>query len=663
MTRVRDRLAEPTLASAAARGDRAGTRLLALLVVVSSILFVALATQLPVTIYSDAGHDDAWFWQRAKSMVAGHWMGDYNHMTLMKGSGYPLFLVLSHASGLSMMTTQALLYCAACLLLAAAVHRISRRPWLPWLLVLALQWHPTTMNWNRVLRDNLGPAQVLIGLACLLLFLYAAQAGRRGWRWALLSGLAFAWLWTTREDAVWIVPGIALLVLARLAQAWRDRDERRRLVIGSAWMAVAFAGWLSLVATVNLVKYGVFATVETRETAFVDALSALQRVRVGEPVAYVPVPRDVREAVYAVSPAFALLRPHFDGAGMQWAEAGCDLSPQACGDYAGGWFMWVFRDAATTVDAYRSAQTADAYYRQIADEVDRACDDGRLRCTRALVAMMPPVPRSQWQTAPARVRKAVSLLFWGIRDGQGGSHTASPGAREMWRFVGEPKVPDPADTLGGQVSGWYYGPQPGWLQLRCAASGAIAVERQASADIAGHFGDPAAGDNRFAFTVPAIDGCALESTATGDSVRLSEATATARDFTLGPGQVHFDTIHAGIPRDAETPAATWRIRHWIARAYRAALPWLAAAGALAFAWASARALRMRRLQPLYLLAASAWCLTAARVALLVLVDLSSFAALKVHYLTPAMPLLVVAALVSLALVLPDRGRAAITLRD
>src|SRR5690606_14631099 len=128
----------------------------------------------------------------------------------------------------------------------------------------------------------------LIALACLLYFLYAPRAGKRGWRWAVLAGLVFAWLWSTREDAIWVLPGVALLVLAHAAAAWRGRIGRRRLGVGLALMAFAFAGWLSLVAGVNMAKYGVFTTVDTRATAYRDALSALQRVRVGAPVHQVP---------------------------------------------------------------------------------------------------------------------------------------------------------------------------------------------------------------------------------------------------------------------------------------------------------------------------------------------------------------------------------------
>src|SRR5690606_17457716 len=147
----------------------------------------------------------------------------------------------------------------------------------------------------------------------------------------------FAWLWTTREDAIWVLPGVALLVLAQAAAAWRGQVGRRRLVVGLALMAFAFSGWLSLVAGVNMAKYGVFTTVDTRATAYRDALSARQRVRVGPPVHQVPVPESVRQAVYVASPAFARLRLYLEDPARRGGDA-CRLPPHACSDYSGGWF-------------------------------------------------------------------------------------------------------------------------------------------------------------------------------------------------------------------------------------------------------------------------------------------------------------------------------------
>lgn len=551
---------------AAGSPARRGMWMLAI-ALVSSSFYVALVSQLPLALLADASHDDAWFWQRAERIASGDWMGGYDGMTLMKGAGYPLFLALAHGLGVSSMTAQALLYATACLLLGLAVQRVSGRAGVALVVVLALQWHPAALAWARLLRDAIGAAQLLLVVACLLLFSHAVRSGESGWRWALVAGWALGWLWSTREDGIWVVPGLALLVLVPVVHGWRDRDQRRRLAGGLAVFGLACAGWLALVATVNLVKYGVFATVETRDTRYADAMSALQGVRVGEPVARVPVPRTVREAVFAESPAFARLRPYLEGPGMAWSGPGCGEYPDTCGDFAGGWWMWALRDGAGSIGEYQSASTADAYYGKVADEVAAACGSGRLTCARNGLPGMPPTTAAQWHTLPDNVRRSVSMLLWqGIGPGQTESDVASPRARAMWEFLGRPRVPDPAATLAR------------------------------------------------------VDG--------------------------GIGQ--------GIPPSAEAKTAYRSIKRWIGLAYGGMLPALAAGGLLAFCWAMLEVWRARqRLSLLHGLAAAAWTLAGSRMLMLALVQMASFPAIHVHYMQPAYPMLLLAALVSLALLAVD----------
>lgn len=643
----------------AIRGCRRSAWIAVALAMASSILFVVLVSYLPTAILAGAAHDDAWFWLRARSIATGSWMGGYDQYTLMKGSGYSLFLAVGHALGLSVTTSQALLYSGACLLLGAAVHRASGRLWLSLLLVLAMQWHPMALTWGRVVRDNISAAQTLLVLGCMVQAFFVAHSRRGRWFWAAASGWTLAWFWTTREDGIWLFPGLAILLLARWWQVRRDPEGRRCLAAGGALMASVFGLWLGLVASANWIKYGEFATVDMKESAFEDALSALHRVHVGEVVPYVPVPQKVREAVYDVSPAFARLRPHLEGTGKYWTKPGCSIYPQTCGDYAGGWFMWELRDAVASVGAYASAPAADAFYRALADEVGRACDEGRLTCKRNLVPLMPPATDAQWMTLPARLRQAAAVLVWAnVREERVASHVDHPRAGEMWDFVGRPRVPDDPDALGDWVIGWFHDPRGGWILGRCASHArTIAIERRPSPDIAAHFDDPRANESRFLFKLPSARGCAIEAASGEGAVELAEVTPDKRYFTFGAGQLHLDGTGPGIsPGAAGTPAAVGAIKRVVGGIYEAVLPWLSGAGLLAFLWASARALAMRDFSVLLALAAAAWCSVAGRSVLLALVDMSSFPAVNAQYLQPAFPLLLLAALVSLAL-LRDRGDA------
>jgi hypothetical protein len=147
------------------------------------------------------------------------------------------------------------------------------------------------------------------------------------------------------------------------------------------------------VCVLNARYYGWFGTVEFRAQAFKDAFGALLRVRPEEEIPFIPVTRATRERIYAVSPAFAELKPYLEGnTGLNWAANGAYLTHRRPEEreIAIGWFMWALRQTVEEAGHGRSARDALAFYEQIAREVNQACDDGRLPAGPHRSGFMPP---------------------------------------------------------------------------------------------------------------------------------------------------------------------------------------------------------------------------------------------------------------------------------
>jgi len=110
----------------------------------------------------------------------------------------------------------------------------------------------------------------------------------------------------------------------------------------------------------------------------------------------IPVSASARSAIYAVSPKFAELKPHLEvGATEGWRGLSC--AEGICQDYAGGFFFWALRDAVAAEGYYRSPATAAQFYRQLATEIEQACDRGQLTCRRRGWGLL---PTWQWRILP-----------------------------------------------------------------------------------------------------------------------------------------------------------------------------------------------------------------------------------------------------------------------
>lgn len=381
-------------------------------VAVMALLYLALAMHAPMAVRGDLVHDDGLFMQNAVDLINGHWLGDYDNRTLAKGPGYPLFLALGFVLGLPVSLSHALLHVAACLGFSRAVLQLTSSRRLQWTLYALLLWHPALL-YGRVIRDTIYSSQVLLICAGVICLLTATRQCRlRPWL-ATGTGIAIGWFWLTREEGIWLLPALILLVLLAIWSQSSATRCWRTLLQGLALVVCAFIAVNVGNRAINQSAYGVFVNTEFTGGNFKRALAALQNVRVGAPQPYVPVPEQARAAIYEQSPAFAELQWYLEdeaSPGYFWRDFGCGFYPGSCGDMAGGWFMWALRDAVAHYGYYDNAVDADTYYQRLANEVEAACQSGALTCRNGWLALIPQMAPEQWRQAPKATLRAIELL-------------------------------------------------------------------------------------------------------------------------------------------------------------------------------------------------------------------------------------------------------------
>ncbi len=338
----------------------------------------------PIFAIGGAGFDDRLFLQLAENLRHGQWLGAYTDLTLAKGPGYPIWIALVNWGHLPLHLSEGVLYAVACLALVASLGPILPSRLGRLLFYLALLWNPMSYEapvLGRVIRQTLyTPLTMLVLAGLLALVLRPTGPLKRRVGWGLLTGFSFAAFWLTREEGAWILPAAALLVALAGGSAWRARAlGSQARVFGCAAAAAGLP--ILAVCLLNLNYYGWFGTVEFKAKDFKDAYGAMLRVESPVEVPYTPVTAETRALIYPVSPAFAELKTFIEGPrGRQAADGNGWLTHRVGRDMeiAGGWFMWIFRDAVQENGHCASAAMALAYYRRLADEINAACDRGLL---------------------------------------------------------------------------------------------------------------------------------------------------------------------------------------------------------------------------------------------------------------------------------------------
>ena len=355
----------------------------------------------PVVALADAGHDDLLFVRMAAYIGMGNWLGDYNNLTHSKGAAYPIFLLLNHASGLPVKFTEHAIYLAAALFLSSLIGKVygRRLAFIASFVLLAFMpvaWNPETGG--RIVREGfyVGLGVFLFALAVQCFVLSKSESVVQEFRqkrvFLVLLGFAAGVYWLTREEGIWLLPSLAILVFYWF---WTRRAMVRPWRTTALFMALPLLPALLTVGaidSVNYFKYGVFRNNDFRAADFQAAYGALSRIKHDEWRRYVVFPKDARSRAYAFSPAATELQPFFEGsAGEFWRYAGCTQTATVpCPEILSGWFMWALRDAVEKAGHYRSAPEAQSFYLRLASEINGACDQHPGECGPQRQSMVPP---------------------------------------------------------------------------------------------------------------------------------------------------------------------------------------------------------------------------------------------------------------------------------
>lgn len=610
------------------------------------LAYLFLVGHRPVFYIPGADYDDELFASTAMRLASGHWLGAYGPTTLIKGIGFPVFLAINSIIGLPANTGLCLAYAAAGAYLCVVLRPLLRSDAAALTLLALLLFIPplassATMRLNR----EFFYTAIVLGFLASAVNLFWRRAPLSSWAAGPLTGALGGWMWLTREEGVWVLPAIALIAVT----GWiGGQASRRSIVVGVSVALVTSVGLVTGVGLVNRLAYGSFVVNEVKSASFQDALTMLEKASYADWKPYLPVPAAARAKLYRESPSFRLLQPFLDppGGPSPWMRSGCEELPTACGDIAGGWFLWAFREAVFSAGQAESPRHAADFYRKVGAEVRAACNERRLTCARWLVPMVPPFTRSQAFRFGDNLRASIGLAVMLEPPDDGWPAIAALGGGDMQQLE-LTSVPEHGPGRIVLLHGSLSGPAASGVTM-VGLDSAQVVQFDQTVDPAQAPVSDGTRRSRFTATIA----CLLEPCA----VRLGDGSGATSDLGVAPTLQPPD---ASIPVGAsaftieDVTASDMTVRTRAAAFWVRHLPSLQVfyqlvlgVGALCYLLGLAAMIVGRRMSPLIAIATALGTAATARAVLLALIDATSFPALNYGYMAPALPLVVAAAVVS-----------------
>lgn len=484
---------------------------------------IALTNSQPVFAIGWNSHDDKLFLSLADSLLHGQWLGDYNNLTLAKGSFYPIWIALNSLLGMPLLTSQQLLYAFSCLMFVLALRPLKLKPMILLLVYALLLFNPISYAngpSTRVIREGIYASETLLVVAGFMaLFLRWNWEMKSVVRWSMISGFSLAALWITREEGIWILPTVFFLTVVPAFWIFKNRLENRfkRLALLALPFGLLIIS-ISLISALNFYHYGIFTPVEYKQKDFLSAYGALTRVKHNSWQPDIPVPAETRMRIYKVSPAFAELKPYLEGdIGKAWSSNSVFWRPateewvadQQNLEISGGWFMWALRDAAAAAGHYTSGEAAATYYRRLASEVNTAIAQGKLEAARGVKATMTPLWHKEYLSPllKAMAKSAVFMINFREFDPRPSYSIGNDSQLALFRDITRDKL---SQSPKMRVTGWAVNSESPLDITIHTADGKIldsSIQREQSPDVYPHFQSlPWASEARFSITTTKLTG-------------------------------------------------------------------------------------------------------------------------------------------------------------
>ena len=254
-------------------------------------------------------------------------------------------------------------------------------------------------------------------LGGLLLIMATAR-----WWVAVLTGLAIAIFWNTREEGLLLVAIVfAWWAIFFMSEKRRQpskivafRTTARTLIVVCLCAIVGIIGFYSR----NYAVFHSFARSEMTARTFQSLYHSLLRIRPAEPKRYAPITTAALSEAFRVSPTFAKLRPELEGPiGESWRTES-HMRVGITNEIGAGWIVWATRQAASARGYFATPERARYFFKKASHEINRACDEGRVPTRFVIDGFLDPLVQSGGvENLPHSARRVLARFFarWSIR--------------------------------------------------------------------------------------------------------------------------------------------------------------------------------------------------------------------------------------------------------
>lgn len=384
-------------------------------------LFLAALVAVKLVLVSDlsvqinfAPADDSLYVLRAFHLLSGSGYGDYDSNLLTKYPGISLWIAGVRGLGVPFLVSVNAVYIGAGLYLLSALRRGGASRWVLVASFALYLFNPITLGyeWLRVFREPLSTGILVAMVAAIGHVLASRQQGRYPWGHVAVFTVLFAFSLFVREDdrLLWGMLGLFLIALVwqRFVLGGRGLAAWGFIAVVVVLPGLAAKGYEHGLRAFAEAHYGLPIVHEFGEGEFPRLLAAIRGIHSAKENRMVMVTQEALEKLRQDVPSF---RPVVERLPKPGAGTFSCQFHGVCSEWSNGWMPFWIKDEAYRAGLTPTLPAAQDYYRRVREDIERACAQGRLKCSSSGAGMIPPM-ELRW--TKAYLVEGWRLLKWSL---------------------------------------------------------------------------------------------------------------------------------------------------------------------------------------------------------------------------------------------------------
>jgi hypothetical protein len=383
-------------------------------------------------------HDAGLYVSRAFHLLMDGSLGPYDARLLVKLPGISLWLAGNRLLGIPYLLSINLLFAFAGIYFISALKRYNVNRLLLLLVFGLYLFNPVTIDreWFRMMREPLSISLLVSMLASMLFVLAHLHEKRFSITHFAMLAVIFSFAVMVREEDRLLYALLAMFVGLVLWKYW-PIFRGLNLVSRSGVLALVFLSFmLALAGNVAMRSYverhyGAPLFYDFGEGEFPRLIAAIRSVESRKDNRHVMVTQEALGKIRVAVPMFA---PVIEGLpAPSQTSFSCERF-KVCSEWTNGYELFWIKDAAFQAGLTPTLPAGQAYFRRVRLEIERACQEGRLKCRDKGQGLLPPF-ELRWTRAFLQEMTGILHMM------------TMPGIR----VVGPPSATYPADVDYGRM--------------------------------------------------------------------------------------------------------------------------------------------------------------------------------------------------------------------